>query len=66
MIEASATNHDGLSGTRRVRLNQTAITVLATAMATSGPTQAGTAAASPSPSGNRTAGPRQQAISQTV
>ena len=63
MIDASATSHDGPSGTR---LNQTAITVLATAMASSGPVHAGTAAAAPPPSGTDTAGPRQHAISHTV
>lgn len=66
MIDASATSHDGPSGTRRVRLNQTAITVLAAAMASNEPVHAGTAAAAPPPSGTDTAGPRQHAISHTV
>ncbi|CVH77897.1 hypothetical protein BN3658_01289 [Coriobacteriaceae bacterium CHKCI002] len=81
MIEASATSCDEPLGTRRVRLNRAAMTTLDTAIASTGPAQAGTltAAADPKPAaapasngkqpggtGTATAGPKQHAIIHAV
>ncbi|BFL06597.1 hypothetical protein [Eggerthella lenta] len=66
MIEAIATNHDGLSGTLRVRLNQMAITALAMAIPSSEPAHAGIATIAPPPNGIVTSGPMQHATIQTI
>ena len=68
MSEARPSSHDGALGTFLVRLNHTAIAMLATAMQASGPVQAGsshpaapeTAPAAPTPPSS-TAGPEQHA-----